>query len=262
MCGAKISGCDMMSDRRDSSSTGSVNLDPLLGLMESSIYLEIWSFPQTLDQFGQLRWNLEDRTTSTNFLDLNINIIQDQIQTKTFQKELNLYLYIPPTSAHPSSCFKGLITGELIRYWTQNTQEKDFIHNTKLFIQRLTQRGHPIEDIIPILRSAAANIDNTQGDRRLLEQKVYPDDIIYLHWRFHPLDIKKSVIHDIYNNTLKGHDNFQKMQIAMARPPNLRNILCRSNIPNLPGRNTSDILASIKCRYKIKFDCTSTSVNS
>jgi hypothetical protein len=56
---------------------------------------------------------------------------------------------------------------------------------------------------------------------------------------------KKSVIHDIYNNTLKGHDNFQKMQIAMARPPNLRDILCRSNIPNLPGRNTSDILASI-----------------
>jgi hypothetical protein len=154
-------------------------------------------FKQTLDQFGQLRWNLEDCTTSTNFLDLNINIIQDQIQTKTFQKELNLYLYTPPTSAHPSSCFKGLITGELIRYWTQNTQKKDFIHITQLFIQRLRQRGHRIEDIIPILRSAAANIDNTQGNRRLLEQKVNPDDIIYLHWRFHPLDIKKSVIHDI-----------------------------------------------------------------
>jgi hypothetical protein len=82
-------------------------------------------FKQTLDQFGQLCWNLEDRTTSTNFLDLQINIINDKIQTKTFQKELKLYLYIPPTSAHPSSYFKGLITGELICYWTQNTQEKD-----------------------------------------------------------------------------------------------------------------------------------------
>ena len=172
-------------------------IDDIFGIWVDSPETTWEDFKQTLDQFGQLRWNLEDRTTSTNFLDLHINIVQDQIQTKTFQKELNLYLYIPPTSAHPSSCFKGLITGELIRYWAQNTQEKDFIHITQLFIQRLTQRGHRIEDIIPILRSAAANIDNTQGNRRLLEQKVNPDDIIYLHWRFRPLDIKKSVIHDI-----------------------------------------------------------------
>jgi hypothetical protein len=49
---------------------------------------------------------------------------------------------------------------------------------------------------------------------------------------------------------LKGHDNFQKVQIAMARPPNLRDILCLSNIPNLPGRNTSDILASINANTR------------
>jgi hypothetical protein len=35
------------------------------------------------------------------------------------------------------------------------------------------------------------------------------------------------------------------MLIAMSRPPNLRDILCRTNIPNLPGRNTSDILEKI-----------------
>jgi len=110
-------------------------IDNIFGIWVDSPETTWEDFKQTLDQFGQLRWNLEDRTTSTNFLDLHINIVQDQIQTKTFQKELNLYLYIPPTSAHPSSCFKGLITGELIRYWTQNTQEKDFIHITQLFIQ-------------------------------------------------------------------------------------------------------------------------------
>jgi hypothetical protein len=49
----------------------------------------------------------------------------------------------------------------------------------------------------------------------------------------------------MYNNTLKGHDNFQKMQIAMSRPPNLRDILCRTIIPNLPRSNTSDILAKM-----------------
>jgi hypothetical protein len=50
-------------------------------------------------------------TISTNFLDLQINIMNNNIQTSIYQKELNLYLCIPPTSAHPTSCFKGLVTG-------------------------------------------------------------------------------------------------------------------------------------------------------
>jgi hypothetical protein len=37
--------------------------------------------------------------------------------------------------------------GEIVRYWAKNTQEKGFIHITQLFIQRLIQRGHRIEDI-------------------------------------------------------------------------------------------------------------------
>jgi len=108
-----------------------------------------------------------------------------------------------------------LITGEIIRYWNQNTQAEDFIHITQLFIQRLIQRGHHIEDIIPIIRSAAASIDNIQGDRRSLQEMVSSEDTLYIHWQYHPLDIKKNSIHEIYNDTLKGHDNFQKMLIAM-----------------------------------------------
>jgi hypothetical protein len=96
-------------------------------------------FKQSLDQFGQLHWTLGNPTTSTNFLDLQISISNGKIHTKTFQKPLNLYLYIPPTSAHPLSCFKGLITGEILRYWLQNTQQEDFINITQQFIQLLIQ---------------------------------------------------------------------------------------------------------------------------
>jgi len=139
-----------------------------------------------------------------------------------------------------------LITGEIIRYWNQNTQVKDFIHITQLFIQRLIQRGHRIEEIIPILRSAAASLDYIQGDRRSLQQRVPSKDTLYIHWQYHPLDVNKNSIHEIYNNTLKGHDIFQKILITMSRPPNLRDTLCSTNIPNLPGRNTSDILDKIE----------------
>ena len=157
-----------------------------------------------------------------------------------------MYLYIPPTSAHPSSCFKGLITGEILRYWLQNTQQEDFINITQQFIQRLLQHGHTLEDIIPTIRSAAASIDNTQGARNLLQPKIPSEDTLYIHWNYHPSDIKKNDIHRIYNETLKGHDYFRQMRIAMSRPPNLRDTLCRTNIPDLPGRNSSDILRNIQ----------------
>jgi hypothetical protein len=41
---------------------------------------------------------------------------------------------------------------------------------------------------------------------------------------------------------LKGHDNFPQMRIAMSRPNNLRDILCRTSIPDLSDHNTSDVL--------------------
>jgi len=35
------------------------------------------------------------------------------------------------------------------------------------------------------------------------------------------------------------------MRIAMSRPKNLRDLLCRTNLSKIPGRNTSDLLAQI-----------------
>jgi hypothetical protein len=71
---------------------------------------------------------------STTFQDLQIGLVQDTIQTKTFQKQLNLYLYIPPLSRIPSSCFKGLITVEVIHHWIQNSNKKDFMNIATSFI--------------------------------------------------------------------------------------------------------------------------------
>ena len=114
----------------------------------------------SLNQFGRLQWNVKGLNKSTNFLDLQISIRNDKIHTKTYQKDMNLYTYIPPLSAHPISCFKGLITGELLRYWVQNSDETNFQNITTQFIQCLVNRGHQLKDIIPILTSVAASIDN------------------------------------------------------------------------------------------------------
>jgi hypothetical protein len=52
-------------------------------------------------------------------------------------------------SAHPTSCFKGLINGKIFRNWTQNTPE-NFIALLSKFIERLVQCGHLITVLTPL----------------------------------------------------------------------------------------------------------------
>jgi hypothetical protein len=86
--------------------------------------LTTWeSFKTCINSWGFLSWVIEEPSISTNFLDLSLNIRNSKITTTTYQKPMNLYLYIPPASAHPPGCFKGLIAGELRRYWLQNNAE-------------------------------------------------------------------------------------------------------------------------------------------
>jgi hypothetical protein len=75
------------------------------------------NFKNTMNSWGNLKWSIEEPTSQTHFLDLNITIQNSSLEFSTFQKPLNLYLYTPPLSAHPYSCLKGLIKGELNRYW-------------------------------------------------------------------------------------------------------------------------------------------------
>jgi hypothetical protein len=198
-------------------------------------------FKQQLNTFGSLRWNIETPSTATNFLDLTIEIKDKKLVTTTYQKALNLYLYIPPLSAHPSSCIKGLITGEIYRYWLQNTELDDFTNITANFIIRLTQRGHQLHQIIPMLQTAAANIDNI--NTRSTNRKINDENTLYIPWRHHPSNIKNQIIRQIYNQTLKGVDGFDDMRLAISRPKNLRDVLCKSDLPLIQNNNVSDILA-------------------
>ena len=45
--------------------------------------------------------------TLVDFLDLTIQNSNTKLTTATFQKDMNLFLYIPPASAHPRSTILG-----------------------------------------------------------------------------------------------------------------------------------------------------------
>jgi len=119
----------------------------------------IWEdFKVQLNNWGLLEWQIEEPSNKTTFLDLNIALQNSSITFSTCQKPLNLYLYLPPLSAHPRSCLKRLIQGELNRYLIQNNPT-NFQTLVSEFIERLTARGHSIDALIPLLLQAANSLD-------------------------------------------------------------------------------------------------------
>lgn len=117
------------------------------------------------------------------FLDLEISLNGNTISTRTYQEDMNLYLYIPPLLAHPPSCFKGLITGEVRRYWRQNNPV-DFQHILVKFIERLLARGHTLDKISPLLKNAAASLDK-KGNNPSTRTDT-SDNVLFIYMTFHP----------------------------------------------------------------------------
>jgi hypothetical protein len=146
------------------------------------------TFKNSLNSWRSLEWTTEEPSLHTHFLDLKISVQNQKIITSTYQKEMNLYLYIPPLSAHPNSYFKGLIHGELKRYWLQNSPN-EFIQLVTKFIERLLAMGHTIDNLIPILKQAANKIDSN----RVLynsNNKDATNNSLFIHWEYQPNGIQ------------------------------------------------------------------------
>ena len=95
-----------------------------------------------------LNFTHEQSHLSINYLDLTIYKgtffhFTNLLDTKTYQKQLNLYQYLHFTSTHPPKIYKAIIRGECIRYARTNTTYETYkatVHNFKL---RLRKRGYP-----------------------------------------------------------------------------------------------------------------------
>ena len=234
-----------------------------------------------MNSFGQLRWEFEPLCTSTIFLDLHISLIPrvsaNTLQTftspsilhsplslkfKTHQKPLNLYLYIPPHSAHPPGVLRSLIHGLIRKYWIQNSDTADFHHITKLLFRRLCNRGHNPHHLYPLFIQAAKSIDLKHIQKNLTHCSPPPSthNQLFLKWRYHPDGVTRQNIQKIYTRTCENSSNdnphtflnlpttngatlqISKLTIAYTRDRNLRDILIPSKLRPLTHNNASDFL--------------------
>ena len=101
-----------------------------------------------------LQWTFSALAPTAVFLDLFISIDNGRITTKIYEKDLNLYLYIPPHSCHSKGVIKGVIFGMVHRAKTLCTHSKDRILFLSRCYHRLIARGYTSAMIRPIFKNA------------------------------------------------------------------------------------------------------------
>ncbi len=71
-------------------------------------------------------------------------------------------------------------------------------------------------------------------------------NILYIHRTYHPIGPQRHDIRNLYQKILEPHLNFDKMTVAISRPPNLRDILTKAKVTPPPGIDVSTITENLK----------------
>ena len=222
------------------------------------------SFQEDMNNWEGLIWDFTPLSTTCNFMDLKLSIQGDRIVTSVFEKEMNLYLYLPPSSAHAKGVGTGLIFGHILRYRRLCTFQKDADDKIKEFIERLIARGHSRAALLPLFQraeeNAAAYLARTPAEHEETRHKKLVENLnqIYFHFQYHPEDPPASAIQRLWQeyiseppgdtplaeclNLIDAPMGPKKLIVAYSRPRNLRNEFSVRDISER-GRPVSSFLA-------------------
>jgi hypothetical protein len=115
------------------------------------------TFQADMNGWYGLSWDCTEPSTSINFMDLTISIVDSRLETTLYKKSQNLYLYIPPHSSHPKGVFTSLIFGQVLRIRRLCSHKRDADTKIKQFFDRLLARGHSSTMLLRLFQHAEAN---------------------------------------------------------------------------------------------------------
>ena len=195
------------------------------------------------------------------------------MNTKTYQKSLNLYAYIPRHSAHPPGLLRALIISQLSRYHRQCTKLADYAHFAHLLLKRLMKRGYGQKEIEPLFLEVAKRLDR-DCDRydgplpqRSRDHKHLPRSIQVFHLPFHPGGPNNAEIHNAFRRNCRfrkangerglqnpyvagsitaEHLGVDRLLIARSRPRNIRDHLVPSTLFQALGKRVSRYVAKLR----------------
>ena len=180
-----------------------------------------------------------------HFMNLTVTITTSgHLSTTLYENPQNLYLYIPPHSAHPSV----MLAGNILRIHLLCSSLEDIKQKSSEFFMRLTQRGCTTKQLTPLFISAhqKASLYNPTTNPK---KSSNADNKLSLHLQFLPKDPKPPAIHKLWDSIVTnppGHQplnqitnlhgqpiTIKHLTIAYSQPLNLRN---KFSIRNIVGR--------------------------
>jgi hypothetical protein len=212
------------------------------------------AFCADINNFGILKWDIEEPSTSVDFLDLTLTIEGSRIVSKTFQKAMNLYLYIPPASAHPEGCIKGTVYGLINRYYAQNTYRKDYLDVVVKLYRRLLARGWDRVFIRQLILEATSRVEGrantTTSTTRSERERDANERALRLHIQFHPNDISRREYRSLYEHhlgeLLREELDVECPTVAYSRQRNIGDYVTQAKLHQAPGKSASTIMGEFR----------------
>jgi len=106
-----------------------------------------------------IKLTFQIRNMEAQFLDLTLykpHHHLDKIAVRAYSKPMNKYLFLPPSSCHPTHVFSGWILGYGRRLRLNCSNDNDYFNNLTDFKSRLLQRGYNEQ----MITETFANIPN------------------------------------------------------------------------------------------------------
>jgi hypothetical protein len=200
-------------------------------------------FQKDINNYYGLEWTFTKCGTSVEFMDMVIKIENNRIVTDLYEKSMNLYLYIPPASAHPPGLLPGLVIGQVIRIFSLCTYMKDVKRHIKNFHTRLMKRGYSQSVLLPLFKTAAdkaaAFLRKSDDERTKEKLQRYEENQsrVFFHLKYHPNDPPSSAIQKVFRECIlqpRGEVPFHEVRNDSGqRIPVERLTVCYSTHPNI-----------------------------
>lgn len=193
-------------------------------------------FEQTIKEKSGLDFTHEFHNNHVNFLDLTIYWDNNKFYSRTYEKPLNLHLYIPPHSAHPYSVIKSLIFGRILKYEKQNSKKEDFYYFCRQLFLRLRDRGYKFSSLWKLFKEAFKMLANEKDkEKKKLKQ-------IFLKLPFHPKGLNRKQLENLLQlkelKKICETIDIDKITICHLKPSSLGALLAptkfKSEIEKLP----------------------------
>lgn len=222
-------------------------------------------FQAEINDFHGLEWDFTPLDNECNFMDVTLTINDDGGITSTlYEKALNLYLYIPPHSAHSPGVLAGLVMGNVLRMFQLCSHQADCQIKIQEFYRRLLKRGYKPSTLLPMFTKAIENARAHQA-RNDTEQTAIKSARVsaaerqaYFHLLYHPDNPPAHQLQSLWRdrvatpvgappfNLLHNHEGenipVDQLILAYHRAPNLGNWFTYRKITEHSGPNVSSRL--------------------